>query len=202
MYKKFLVYIFKKIDLLINAVISSQFLSIIIPIILGTCYHQNIIDTITNTQAKILLQKERLDPLQYQITETWIATNALVFLFKEYSRIEKKEKEFKDNIQSSYRYWKQLTKNWKNDWDDKFNKSIDGVKEKQDKEKLQKQFDNIVKYFEGNFFNKINACYKNYYSENKSCFTPTLVLPLPANITEFQRKIYQFYVNTSKSKET
>ena len=71
----------------------------------------------------------------------------------------------------------------------------------EEKEKLRKQFDNIVNYFEDNFFNKINVCYNNYYSENKSCITPTLVLPLPANITEFQRKIYQFYVNVSKSKK-
>ena len=198
--RKFLVYIFKKIDLLINAVISPQPLSIMIPIILGGIYHQNIIDTITNVQAKILLQKEHLDPLQYQITETWTATNALVFLFTEYSKPRKNKEKFKNEISNSYEYWQQLSKNWKNDWESKFNESIKEVKEGK-KKKLRRQFDNIAEYFEDNFFNKINACYKKYYSENKSCISPTLILPLPANVTEFQRKIYQFYVNVSKSKK-
>ncbi len=196
----FLVYIFKKIDLLINAVISPQHLIVVTPIILAGVYHQNIIDTITGAQAKILLQKEHLDPLQYQITETWAAANALVFLFTEYSRPGENSKKFKNKIPDSYDYWLRLSKDWKKNWKNKFNENMKKVKE-EEKEALQKQFDNIVEYFEDNFFNKINVCYNNYYSENESCAAPTSVLPLPANTAEFQRKIYQFYVNVSTSKK-
>ena len=198
--KKIIKYIFGKFDRLITSIVSPEVFCILLPIILGTCYHKNIIDTITDTQAKILLQKEHLNPLQYQMTETWMATDTLLFLFKEYSKPGKNERKFKDEIQNSYEYWKQLTRDWKQSWKRKFNDIAEEVKEKKDKEKLQKQFDAIVKYFEENFFNKINVCYNNYYSKDESCITPTLVLPLPSNITEFQKNIYLFYINTSKAK--
>ena len=201
--KKFYQFVLNKfnkiIDNSIQSIFSPQFFSTTILIILGTCFHQNIIDTITNAQAKILLQKENLNPLQYQITETWVATNTLIFLFDEYSK-PKNKKKFKTEIPSAYEYWQQSSKNWKNNWERKFNKNVDEIKE-EEKKKLRKQFNNIVEYFEDKFFKKINVCYKQYYSKNKSCATPVSVLPLPANITEFQRKIYQFYVNVSQAKK-
>ena len=199
--KKIIIYISKKADLLIKSILSPQVLSILLPIILGTYYHENIIDTITNTQAKVLLQKDHLDPLQYQITETWIATNALLFLLNEYSKPEKNSESQKESltIRKAFSYWKKITDNWKNEWYDKFDNNLKDVKG--DKEKLRKQFDNVADYFKTEFFDRLNACYRNYYSKSKSCITPTRTLPLPANVTEFQKKIYLFYIDASKAKE-
>ena len=188
----------KIIDNSIQSICSPQVFSIIIPLVFGTCYHQNIIDTITNTQAKILLQKENLDLLQYQITETWIATSPLLFLLREYDKSNRK-KENQKSINSAYNYWKHITENWKNKWQSKFNANLS--QNKKNKTKLSEQFDDIVNYFETEFFIRLSVCYEKYYSKNKSCITPKRTLPLPANVNEYQNnKIYSFYITKSQEK--
>ena len=184
----------KIVDNSIQSILSPQFFSVIIPLALGTCYHENIIHTITNTQAKILLQKEHLDPLQYQITETWVATSSLLFLLREYDKSKnkkKKENQNQNSIREAYNYWIQITNDWEKKWRAKFENELK-------KNELNEQFNNIVKYFKKEFFDRLNTCYHNHYSKNQSCITPTRTLPLPANDTEYQKKIYSFFVTKSK----
>lgn len=189
--KKPLLYVLKKSDLLITSTLNPQVLCILFPIILGTYFHKDILDTVTSTQAKMLLQKENLDPLQHEITEIWIATNSLIFLLKEYG--EKRDK--REDLTKAYIYWLDITKDWKNNWKSKFYHNLyhNLKKEKQETDKLKKQFDDLVDYFEIEFFNKLSVCYEKYFPKNKPCKSGE-ILPVPANITEFQRKIYSFYI--------
>ena len=80
------VYIKKKFNLFIDSLISSfftpQVMSILVIALLTYCSNEKIVDTITNTQARLLLQKQRMNSFEKQIMEVWIATQGLTFLFK------------------------------------------------------------------------------------------------------------------------
>ena len=82
-------------DNIIQSICSPQSFIFIISIILGTCYHQNIIDTITNTQARLLLQKKRMNSFEKQIMEVWIATQGLTFLFNSHEKERQNSKKTK-----------------------------------------------------------------------------------------------------------
>ena len=101
----------KIINQFIESIVSPQVLSIIIPIFLGTCYHQNIIDTITSTQARMLLQKNKMNHFENQIAEIWIATQNIIFLFDNFSN--NKDNQNSKTINKAYKHWESLMANWK-----------------------------------------------------------------------------------------
>ena len=195
----------KIVNSIIESFISPQFLSVILMALLTYCFNENIIDKITDTQAKMLLQKEKLNPIQYQMTELWTATQTLVFLFDQYNKNSK----IVDGktITDAYTYWNKLKINWQVDFNKnyKYISKLKGNKKKRtcvQKEEFLTNFEYkikciINKQFKDPFFNKLEVCYKNYYLKNKSC---KVTLPIPSNITELNREIGIFYIEMSKVK--
>lgn len=182
----------KKIDLVITSILSPQILFAFLSIFIAKCYHQDVLDIITNTQAKMLLQKDYLDPLQHQITETWMAASSLTILLNEYD--QKKGTTINQDliVSKAYNYWRNVTKNWEKEWRRKFQHNLKTAKE--NKNDLQKRFDNLVENFEEKIFIKLNTCYNNYYSKGESCTASVKTLPLQKTINDFQKEIYLFYM--------
>ena len=172
----------------IPSLFSPHVMMVLIPCLLGYHFNEDISKIVIETQSKMLLQKE-LTPLQYQVTKTWIATQTLFFLFHEYSKPQNKNKIEKSKIVSAYAYWKEITNDWKNKWQDKFDTSLKNLKG--NKKDLHRKFKMLTKDFEENFYIKLSNCHKNYFSKNKKCSN---TLPYPANVTQFQKKLYFLYL--------
>ena len=77
---------------------------------LSYCFNKDIVDTITNTQARMLLQKNKMNTFESQVMEIWIATQNLSFLFMEFSK--NKENRKSNSIAPAYKHWKALKENW------------------------------------------------------------------------------------------
>ena len=198
-----------KCDKLVNSIIESfispQILSVIFIALLTYCFNDNIIDKITFTQAKMLLQKKNLNPIQYQMTELWIATQTLVFLFEQHEEPTKSID--KKTIFEAYNYWNKLKTNWLADFKKiyRYVSKLEGKKERQycrQKKELLTNLEykikcTINKKFEDIFFNKLENCYNNYYLKNDSC---KVTLPANQDITELNKEINIFYVEMSKAK--
>jgi len=207
----------KTVNNIIKSLLSPHVMSILTMTLLtyffGESVTEKTIDTITHTQAKMLLQKENLNPLQYQMTELWTATQMLIFLFKENDdKIKKNEKPKeidKRRITKAYKYWDKLRLAWQDDFGKnyKYISELRGdKKERQCRQKkefltdlehkfkciIQKQFD-----VDESLFDDLETCYNTYYLKNKSCHE---VLPKPSNITELNKKINLFYIEMSEAK--
>ena len=200
---KLCIIIDKSINKFIESIFSAQVLSIIILIIFGVYSHQNIIDTITNTQARMLLQKNKMNHFENQIAEIWIATQNIIFLFDNFSD-NKKDSE---TIKKAYNHWKNLKANWRANFSTnyKYISSFPGEKSKKyclkNKEEVFTNFEYqfkcvINKTFEEKIFNRLKNCYKNYYLKNQSC---KITLPTPQEITRLNYIINKFYLQISRA---
>ncbi len=203
---KLCIIVCKSINKFIESIFSPQVLSVIIPIILGICYHPDITDIITNTQARMLLQKDKMNRFENQMAEIWIATQNITFLFNDFSY--NKENKNSETINKAYKHWEALMANWRANFSTNYQyiSSIspgDKIKKYclKNKEELftnfEYQFKCIInKIFEEKIFNKLENCYKNYYLKNKSCKS---TLPAYQEITQLNKEINKFYLQISKS---
>ena len=188
-----------------NAIVNNpQIASILLLTLLSYCYNEDIVDTITNTQARMLLNKNQLNPFEKQLSEIWIATQNLTFLFKEFSK-NQESKPSSNKINNAYNIWNNLKKNWEANFSINYAQvsKFPGVKEKNfcfHKEEFLTDFEHkfkciINKSFDETFFNKLETCYKNYYLEEESCKN---TLPNPQEISELNNIINEFYLEISK----
>lgn len=196
----------KVVDSLIQSIFSPQVISIFVIALLTYCFNENIIDTITNTQARMLLQKNKMNSFEKQIAEMWIATQNLTFLFKEFS--DKQESQKSEKIDEAYKYWDALKAKWKANFSTNYDyvSTFQGERTKKyclkNKEELFTEFEyqfkcRINKMFEEEFFNKLKNCYKNYYLRDQSCKG---TLPPPQIANQLGNMINSFYLEISKSK--
>ena len=192
----------KLIDHGIQAIISPEIASILLLALLSFCFNDNIVNTITNTQARMLLNKNQMNPFEGQLLEIWIASQNLTFLFKEFSR-NPENKSSSNKIDNAYNTWNNLKKNWKNNFSINYAhvSKFPGVKEKNfcfHKEEFLTDFEyefkcRINKMF-NEMFNKLENCYKNYYLKKESCKD---TLPNPPEINELNNIINAFYLEIS-----
>ena len=188
-----------------NAIVNNpQIASILLLTLLSCCYDDNIVDTITNTKARMLLQKNQMNSFEKQLSEIWIATQNLAFLFKEFSK-NQESKPSSNKIDNAYKTWSNLKKNWEANFPTNYSyvSKFPGKKEKKKCFYIKKLFTKfeyefkcrINKRFDEKIFNKLENCYKNYYLKKQSC-KPTL--PNPQEITELNNIINAFYLEISR----
>lgn len=192
-------------DNIIQSIFSPQTLSVLLIVLFTYCCNENMVNTITNTQARMLLQKKKMNFLEKQIAELWIATQSLNFLFTEFSKDQKKQNS--EKINEAYKYWSRLKENWKANFLTNYNyiSKLQGEKKERYcfyKKGLFTDFEyqfkcRINKIFEEEFFTKLEICYTKYYSKNKSC---KVTLPSTQIVNQFSYKISSFYLQISELK--